>query len=213
MRKRSYGTPLGTGLAVAVLAVGLAATPSLATTAKTWTVKPGGSFSGSSSKVTFTDTATGSQIQCSSSSISGALKSGSGLPGTDIASITAFSSRCRGPTGIAFTVTLAGTSSYHLNAMSYVIASGGTTTTITGISALMSGFGCNAPIAGTSASTFGKVAGEYANSTHKLDIITSGGTLHFYNVSSGCLGLWNDKDPLTVSGTYTITPKQAITSP
>jgi hypothetical protein len=35
MRKRSYGTLLGTGLAATVLAVGLFATPSLATTATT----------------------------------------------------------------------------------------------------------------------------------------------------------------------------------
>jgi hypothetical protein len=213
MRKGSYGTRLGASLAVAVLAVGLAAAPSLATTAKTWTVKPGGSFSGRSGKVTLTDTATGVALFCKSSSLSGKLKSGRGLPSTHIASITAFSiSSCLGPLGNTYTVTT-GIFPYYLDTKSYDTARGETTATVTGIRAFMQGFGCFADIDGTTLTTGGIIKGEYANSTHKLQIITSGSTLQLYNASSGCLGLFNNGDPMTISGTYTITPKQAITSP
>jgi len=52
----------------------------------------------------------------------------------------------------------------------------------------------------------------YADSTGRLKILTSGGNLHFRNVM-GCAGLWNTGDPLTVSGTFPLSHKQAITSP
>jgi len=216
MRKRSYGTRLGTGLAAAVLAIGPAAAPSLANTAKTWTVKPGGSFSGSSGRVTFTDTATGPPVTCSSSSISGKLKSGSGLSGSHIASITAFSfTSCVGPAGLHYTWTT-GFFPYYLSADSYAAASGETTATVTGIVAALSGNGCNLVIAGTTDTTPGKVKGEYINSTQKFKIIGTGSTLQVFHPSVGCDGngiLWNPGDHVTISGTYTVTPKQAITSP
>ena len=44
-------------------------------------------------------------------------------------------------------------------------------------------------------------------------MLTTGGNLHVWNVSSGCAGLINSGDPTTFSGTYTVTPKQTITSP
>lgn len=211
MWKRSL---LGTGLA-ATLALGLAAPPSLATAATTWSVTPGGNFSSSlsSSSVIIKDTTTGIVITCSSSSISGKLKSGSGLAGANIASITAFSfgpsNSCAGPGGLTFTFTF-GHFPYDLNAQSY--ASGETTTHITGIFGAMSGgFACMATIGGTSQTTRGQVKGVYTNSTHKL--VTGGGTLHFYNVGAGCVGWFNTGDSITISATYTIKPGQAITSP
>ena len=216
MRKHSYGIRLGAGLAAVVLAIGLAATPSLATTAKTWTVKPGGSFSASSGKVTFTDTATRMPLICSSSSISGKLKSGGGLPSSHIASITAFSfSSCVGRASFDYTLTTGEDFPYHLNADSYDATSGETTATVTGVVAALSGNFCDAAIWGTTNSTPGTVKGNYTNSTHKLRIVTSGSTLHVYHVNPNCAEFvgWNSGDHVTISGTYTITPKQAITSP
>jgi hypothetical protein len=75
----------------------------------------------------------------------------------------------------------------------------------------MNGDGCALTFDGTTATTVGTVKAEYTDSTHKL--VTSGGTLHFWNVSAGCLGLENDGDHMTISATYTVTPAQAITSP
>jgi hypothetical protein len=44
-------------------------------------------------------------------------------------------------------------------------------------------------------------------------VLTTGGNLHYYDASPGCLGLVNDGDTAALSITYTVTPKQAITSP
>ena len=57
----------------------------------------------------------------------------------------------------------------------------------------------------------GKTTGTYTNSTHVLKV--SGGNLHVWNVSSGCLGLINSGDASRSTGSYTITPHQTITSP
>jgi hypothetical protein len=45
-----------------------------------------------------------------------------------------------------------------------------------------------------------------------LKPLATGGNLHFYSVS-GCLGLFINGDPVTLSATFTVSPKQAITSP
>lgn len=204
---------------IAALMLGSGGTAALAATATTWSVTPGRSFSGSSSKVTFTDTATGSELVCSSSSISGKLRSGSGLAGTHIASITALSFgpafSCTIGGGLEdFTLTAGYDFPYYVDAGSYHAASDETTATITGFVAALTGNSCNAAIWGTGDSSPGAVKGIYANSTHKLKIITSGSTLHPYHLNPDCAAflLWNNGDPVTISGTYTITPAQAITS-
>jgi hypothetical protein len=175
-------------------------------------VKPGGSFSGSNSgQVIITDKGTGLTFDCSSSSISGKLKSGSGLAGAKIASVTAwsFGSQCVGPGALHYTFTFQGFP-YDLNAKSY--ASGDTTATVTGIAGFMMSNGCDPTIAGTTATTTGQVTADYTNSTHQL--VISGGTLHFWHVTSGGIcSLFNTGDHITISGTYALTPKQTITSP
>jgi len=82
---------------------------------------------------------------------------------------------------------------------------------ITGITASISGSGCTATVAGTTATSKGKTTGTYTNSTDILKV--SGGNLHVWNVSAGCLGLINSGDASTFSGSYKITPGQTITSP
>jgi hypothetical protein len=53
----------------------------------------------------------------------------------------------------------------------------------------------------------------YGDGAGRLKVLTAGGNLHRYDVSSGCLGLVNSGDPGTLSVTYPVSPKQAITSP
>jgi hypothetical protein len=44
-------------------------------------------------------------------------------------------------------------------------------------------------------------------------VLTTDGNLHFYDVSTGCLGFFNSSDPAALRATYAVTPIQAITSP
>lgn len=77
----------------------------------------------------------------------------------------------------------------------------------------LTGPSCSAVLGGSSATaTDGHMRFSYTDSTGRLTIRTSGGNLHFYNVS-GCAGLWNTGDPLTISGVFPVSPKQSITSP
>jgi hypothetical protein len=65
---------------------------------------------------------------------------------------------------------------------------------------------------GTSSSTSdGVVAVTYANQTGQLKILPYG-RLHWYHVS-GCAGLLRNGDTATLSATFTVSPKQDITSP
>ena len=206
MWKRSGGALLATAAAAAT--IGLGASQAVAAT---WTVKPGGSVTGTAGTTTLKDTKTGSTLTCKSSKTTAKLKSGSGLSGSGIGSITSVTfSTCTGPLGITFTVKTTHLP-WHLNAVSY--GSGVTHGTITGIHAILTGTGCSAIVDGTGASANnGKVSGTYTNSTHKLTVLTSGGNLHVYNVS-GCAGLIKSGDPTTFSGSYAISPGQTITSP
>lgn len=198
----------GTVLTVAVAAtlVSLGAGPAFAAT---WTVTPGGSVSGSAGTTTLRDTNTGATVTCSSSAASGSLKSGSGLS-NPIGSITTITfSNCTGPLGIRFVASVTGP--FPLNANSY--SSGVTSGTITHIHGTVSGTGCSATIDGTSATADnGTVNATFTNSTSVLKTLTTGSTLHIYNVS-GCFGLLNNGDGATFSGSYTITPHQTVTSP
>jgi hypothetical protein len=210
MRKHLTKVLLSGG--VAALAVGIGATTAMATTATTWTVKPGGAVTGSAGKTTLKDTKTGTVLTCASSATKATLKKGSGLSGTALGKITSVTfTKCTGPGGLVFTATTSAskTHPWKLNATSF---SGGVTHgSITGIKASISGSGCTATVAGTTASSTGKATGTYTNSTHILKV--SGGNLHVWNVSAGCLGLINSGDASTFTGSYKITPGQTITSP
>jgi hypothetical protein len=208
MHKRISALVLS-GAAVA-LTLGLSVTSASATTAKTWTVTPGGNITGTSGTTTLKDTTTGNSLTCKSSSTSATLKSGSGLSGTGLGSVTALSFKtCTGPLSLTFTVSV-GNLPYVLSATKY--KSGVTTGTISGIHATLSGSDCSAVVDGATSGTAdnGKVTVTYTNSTGKLKVLTTGGTLHIYDVS-GCLGLLNNGDVSTFSGSYTVKPKQTIT--
>jgi hypothetical protein len=215
IRKRLTGSMLAAGAATA-LVIGVSAGAALAVNA-TWTVKPGGAITAKAGTTTLTDTsqpAPNNTVKCTSSSTKTTLKKGSGLSGTGIGSITSISfSNCVGPLGFNFVVT-SGHLPWHLNATSFNKTTGVTTGTITGIhSKLVSGSVCSAVVDGTSGTANnGMVKVTYTNSTGKLKVLTTGGNLHIYNVQ-GCAGLIANNDASTFSGTYTVSPKQTITSP
>jgi hypothetical protein len=194
------------------LTIGLAATsPSAASTTTTWTVKPGGSVIAQGS-VKIKDTSTGTPITCRSVALSTTLKSGSGLPGAGIGSITkATFAKCAITTG-ATTFTVGGLP-WGVNALSYDAANGMTTGSLAGIHLHGSPLGgCVLTVDGTAASANdGRTMFTYTNSTGKLRFISGGGNLTFF--VSGCFGLFNSGDHAVMTGTLAVSPKQKITSP
>ena len=208
--KRLSRRILFTGGATA-LAVGASAGVALAV-AITFTISPGGAITAKAGKTTLTDKNTGSVLTCVSSSSSGTLKKGSGISGANLGSITKLSfSTCTGPLNLHFTVANSNFP-WKLSGTSFNASTGVTTGFINGIKSKLSGPSCSANVAGTSATTPGKVKVTYTNSTGKLKVLTTGGTLHVWNVS-GCAGLINSGDTTLFSGSYTVTPKQTIKSP
>jgi hypothetical protein len=210
IRKRLTRRVLFTGVASAV-AIGASAGVALAV-AITFTISPGGAITAKAGKTTLTDKNTGSVLTCASSSSSGTLKKGSGIAGTNIGSISALSfATCTGPLGLTFTVANSGFP-WTLSGTAFNATTGVTTGFINGIKSHLSGPSCSADVAGATATAKGKVKVTYTNSTGKLKVLAAGGNLHVFNVV-GCAGLINSGDVTQFVGTYTVTPKQTITSP
>jgi hypothetical protein len=210
LRKRLSRRILLTGAATAVT-IGASAGVALAV-AITFSISPGGAITAKAGKTTLKDVNTSQVLSCTSSSSSGTLKSGHGISGTNLGSITKLSfSGCTGPGGLTFTVTNSGFP-WTLHGTAFNATSGVTTGNITGIKSHLSGPGCSADVRGATATSTGKVKVTYTNGTHKLKVLAGGGTLHVFNVS-GCFGLINNGDATQFTGTYTVTPAQTITSP
>lgn len=118
---------------------------------------------------------------------------------------------CTGPLGITFTASVTGP--FPLNAASYNSSTGVTSGSISKIHGALSSSFCSATIDGSSATADnGSVNVTYTNSNDHLQVVTTGSTLHIYNVS-GCFGLIKNGDSATFAGTYTISPGQTVTSP
>lgn len=193
----------------AALAACLGVTAALAATS--WTVKPGGSFAAMSGTATFKDTATGSIFTCTSVSMTGTLKSGSGLPGSGAGSISAVGfTNCTSPLNLRLPLTAAALP-WHVN---FAAGNNGVVTgTISHMRILESSVACAFVLDGTGAAARdGHMRFHYTNSTGKLQVLTAGSGLHYYAVK-GCAGLFNTGDPDTISATFTLSPRQAITSP
>jgi len=213
MRNR-IGAIVSTGGAVALM-IGLAATPSFATT-PTWTVGPGGSFTAAQSgKFTLIDTTTGNSLTCATTHGKGRFKTGSGLSGIDIGRLTAATfTGCSGTGGLTFTMT-ASHFPWMLSASTYDPATTGglTVGTVSGIHAVISGTSCSATVDGTSATANdGQAEIHFHNSLDKLKISNNASNLHVYNVT-GCSSLIKSGDPITFSSAYLLTPTQTISSP
>ena len=211
MVSRRYARLLVAGCA-AVLAVTGGAATSLA--AATWTIRPGGPVSLKSGTFTLKDTKTGTMITCSSARMSGTLNSGGGLPGTGIGYLTAASiTQCGSPYSV--TVTATGLP-WHVNFSFYNATKRVVTGSVSHVQIQIKSpeLSCHAVVNGTSATAGdGRVVFRYADGTGQLKVLTTGGNLHWYDVHSGCLGLVNSGDPATLSAAFTVSPKQAITSP
>lgn len=203
-----YARPMIAGSA-AVLVAMLGATAAFAAT--TWTVRPGGAVTATAVQASFKDTRTGSNQTCQSMTASGTLKSGSGLSGSGAGSISAFGfDRCTGPLGVTYALT-ATNLPWHLNLSSD--NHGVVTGSIGHMRILLGGPSCQAVIDGTSATASdGHVKFSYSDGTGRLTTLTTGSNLHFYNVK-GCAGLFDDNDPMTISATFPLSPKQSVTSP
>ena len=193
----------------AVVVAGLAVTTAFAAT--TWTINPGCAATASATNPGFKDTTTGSTFACASATFSGTLKSGGGLSGSDAGSISAASFlHCSGPLGENIVLTPTDLP-WHLNLSSY--GSGVATGSISHIQMQFAFPSCTAVIDGTSATASnGRVRFRYADGTGHLTTLVTGGGLHFYHVS-GCAGIVLTNDALTVSATFTLSPKQTVTSP
>lgn len=203
----------------AAMTAALGVTTALAAT--TWTVNPGGSITVISGRVTIKDVPNGSLFTCPKSTLKATLKSGSGLPGTGIGSVSAVTfpplnpmrHACTGPLDTTWKLTMTHLP-MTLNATSYSASTGTTTGLITGIHATLTGPSCTMVYDGTAAGKDnGSLQVSYVNSTHKLTYLT-GGNLHVYNVTGcGFLPGFNDGDKVTITGAGKVTPAQTITSP
>ena len=208
MHKRLTAVLLSSG--AAALAVALGASTALAADA-TWSVSPGGSFSFSGSGQV-KDATTGTIAKCTSIKLSGTLKSGHGLSGSGLGSITTASFTGCTIATVAITVATHGLP-WKENATSYNATTGVTTGNISGIDLVATAPGCSATLDGTAAgANNGKTKITYTNSTGKIKLLGSGGNLHSWGVS-GCFGLVANGDVQQASGSGTVTPKQTITSP
>jgi hypothetical protein len=215
-----------TALVTAVATLGLTSPTALAgpgagsrsahSTTITWTVSPGGAFSGKSGTATFKDTATGFVITCASATMAGKLKSGSGLPGKRIGTVTSLTFVKCTSGGVAYTMS-SGPVTWSLNAHNFQPGVMGGT--ITGIHFTFSSNVCSAVVDGTSGTAGnGSVKVVYSDTTGNLKISPKGGNLHIFNVS-GCTGVLSDGgnsvgngDPGALSACVTVTPKQSITA-
>lgn len=214
--RRSAGVLLaGAALATTMLVPAVGVSPALASATATWTIKPGGTITGTAPGATVTDTSNGNKLGCSGSSMTESLKSGKGLSGTNAGSLSKFSLTKCGADGI-FIGILAKHTPWHVSLTAYDAKTGVTTITVTGIHLAVSqkALGCTGVVDGTSATADnGKIKMSYSNKTHDLTTWKTEGNLHLYNVSSGCLGVVNSGDKASLSAVYEVSPAQTITSP
>lgn len=190
--------------------VAMAAAPTLATTAATWTNKPGGAISAKAGTTTVTDSTAGQSVTCATSTAKGSFKSGSGLSGTGIGTVTSISFNNCSILGMNITVTLTGT--MPVNATSYNATTKVAKMAITKIHGSLSASGCSATIDGTAAAAHnGMVKGNFMDTGSKLKVLATGGNLHLYNVN--CFGVINNGDSVNFTTTYKVTPAQVLTSP
>jgi hypothetical protein len=205
------GTPAATQAAEATRGA------STAVPMATWTITPGGAVTAKSGWAPIRDPNVGRLMICTSLTASGTLMSGSGLPGSGTGSLAAFGfDQCTNPfrsaRRTAFVLTATGLP-WHLNLAAY--GSGVATGTISHMRITLAGPGCKAVIDGTGdTARDGHVRFRYTDATGRLTVLTAGSGLQFFDVR-GCAsaGIINDGDPVTISATFAVTPRQAVTSP
>ena len=205
-------------LSVTVIAAGLTASAASAgqagavrPLATTWTVSPGGSFTGVATTSTLQDTVSGATITCKSANIAGALKSGTGLPGKGLGKITSLTFGSCVLNGMPLSMA-SGTVDWPLNATSYNATSGGRAYgTITSIHFSLSSANCSAVVDGTGpAADNGKAKFTFLDKTSHLKILPASGGLSLWNVV-GCGGLLGSGDAAAPGTCPNVKPPQVIT--
>jgi|SRR5215469_14787552 len=195
----------------AILTVALGAGPAAA--AATWTVTPGGSFSGHAGTTKLKDTANGNSLNCTSSALAGRFKPGTGLSGAGIGSITGGGkfTDCLGPLPFPVSITLQGLP-WHISVTAdHNGVVHGTISHIEITASLPAG--CRFTLDGTAAGAFdGTAQFSYSDSAHTLKLLPTGTNLHFYKVSK-CAGVVHSGDSAAYLAGYTLSPGQTITSP
>lgn len=202
MRARLIGT-LAAGAALAVSAV---LTGTASAQPATWTVTPGGAFTGAAGETDLT-TEGGVELFCSSSTAAGTAQSGSGLsnPLAQLPEGSVTFNDCQGPFGLSFDVAHIGT--WDLNGVSYDSASGVTTGTLDNITANISGPGCEATVTGS-------VNATYTNGSGVLSVLPDQTlTISTVDPNNDCLGLITQGEHAGFSGDYQISPVLTVTSP
>lgn len=111
-----------------------------------------------------------------------------------------------------------GTVAWPLNAESYKATNEAPTAKITNIHYAVTGSGCSFVVDGTSPIADNGVAKvKYYPLTGlrrcQLHFVSSGSTLHFYDVTAGCIPQMRDGDAVYLSGEFVVTPNQTISSP
>ena len=189
--------------------IGLAAAPAFAAT---WTVKPGGAVTATAGTTTIATG--GNSVTCTSSVAKGTLKSGSGLAGAGLGTVTSLAFKNCTIAGITVSATIKGT--MPLNGIKYNPTKKTASMTLTKIHGKISvaTLSCSAIVDGTSATAHnGMVSGTFSNGTDTLTILTTGGNLHLYNPSAGCAGVISNGQAASFTGKYKFAPKTTITSP
>ena len=218
MIRRSTTLPISLAAGAAVLV--LTAGPALAAT--TYTVKAGTKTSGTTAytaattgagqQIAFNDVTTGTALGCDSGTAKGAVNLGKSLSGTGLGTITGTTwTACKGPLGLALTVTQQGT--WAINATG-ATASNKTPGTISGVTALVKdttgGSSCTFTVTGTV-----KAKVTTTPSKQQLAIAPAGSTLKVSGVT-GCFGLVNNGDKANFKATYNVVAadgKLVITNP
>lgn len=196
------------GRLIGALAAGAALVASIVMSAPanavpaTWTITPGGNFTGAAGTTVLKVQETGIQLTCRSASAAGTAKIGPGNS-NPLATLPAGSTKfntCSGPFGLTFGVNHVGV--WTLNGASY--SAGVTTGSLNNINANISGPGCAANVVGS-------VNATYTNATHVLAVLPNYG-LTFTSVT-GCFGLIAAGQHASFSGSFTINPALTVTSP
>jgi hypothetical protein len=179
-----------------------------ASAAPPWTISPGGPVAGYANLPLLVNTTRGVTLRCGSSRMTANLDVGSSSDNL-LGTITSF---------VMSTCSLAGIYPYTYQALNLPWNLNGNPSTstasvmrgtITGIRIQLSGAGCAALLAGSSATTPGQLDVTFTNATGVL--ATSGGNLRVWNVN-GCWGLLVTGDAVTLQMNYDpFLPGQNIT--
>lgn len=168
----------------------------------TWTIDPGGPFTGTAGTTVLEVQESGVQLSCESAGATGEAKVGSGhsnplatLSDTDF-------NNCSGPFGLTFEVNHGGV--WTLNGDSYNASTGVTTGSIDNIVADITGPGCVAQVTGS-------VDATYTNGAAELRVLPNF-TLLIASVdeTENCFGLINPGEHASFDGLFEVSPAQNI---